>query len=120
MVSIRCKMIVKAELDKLGLRYGVVDLGEAEIQGNITTEQRDQLKSALLKSELELVDDKRAILIEKIKAVIVEMVHYEDEIPRTKIPIISVKNSSTITRTFPTCFQRRPALPSNTTSFRTK
>mgnify|MGYP000134072566 CR=1 FL=1 len=84
MVSIRCKMIVKAELDKLGLHYGVVELGEVEIQENITEKQRDQLKSALLKSALELMDDKKAILIEKIKSVIVEMVHYEDEVPRVK------------------------------------
>ncbi len=84
MVSIRCKMIVKAELDKLGLHYDVVDLGEVEIKEDISAEQRDQLKCALLKSELELMDDKKAILIEKIKSVIVEMVHYEDEVPRTK------------------------------------
>ena len=79
MVSIRCKMLVKSELEKLGLRYGVVDLGDIEVIGNITAEQRSQLKTALLKSGLELMDDQRAMLIEKIKIVIVEMVHYTDE-----------------------------------------
>jgi len=83
MVSIRCKMVVKSELDKLGLHYGVVDLGEVEIRENLSDEQRDQLKIALLKSGLELMDDKRAILVEKIKNVIIEMVHYEDELPKT-------------------------------------
>jgi AraC-like DNA-binding protein len=84
MVSNRCKMLVKAELAKLGLHYRVVDLGEVEIEENITAEQHDLLKTALLKSGLDLMDDKKSILIEKIKNVIVEMVHYEDEFPRTK------------------------------------
>ena len=79
MVSIRCKMMVKSELEKLGLRYGMVDLGDVEVIGNITADQRIKLKAALLKSGLELMDDQRAILIEKIKNVIVEMVHYTDE-----------------------------------------
>lgn len=79
MVSIRCKMMVKSELEKLGLRYVVVDLGEVEVKDAITTEQRERLKAALLKSGLELMDDQRAMLIEKIKNVIVEMVHYSDE-----------------------------------------
>ena len=79
MVSIRCKMVVKSELDKLGLNYGVVDLGEVEIIGGITAEQHEQLRTALLKSGLQLLDDHKDILIEKIKAVIVEMVHYSEE-----------------------------------------
>jgi AraC-like DNA-binding protein len=77
-------MIVKSELDKLDLLYGAVDLGEVEIHDNITPEQREHLKNALLKSGLELMDDKKAILIEKIKSVIIEMVHYEEELPKVK------------------------------------
>lgn len=84
MVSIRCKMVVKAELEKLGLDHGVVDLGEVEVKGHLSDEQRERLRKALLVSGLELMDDKKAILIEKIKSVIVEMVHYMDEAPRTK------------------------------------
>jgi AraC-like DNA-binding protein len=81
MVSLRCKMMVKEELKKLGLEYVVVDLGTVEIMEDITREQRDQLKTNLLKSGLELLDDKRSILIEKIKNVITEMIHYSDELP---------------------------------------
>lgn len=77
-------MVVKSELEKLGLNYGAVDLGEVEIKTDITAVQREQLKIALLKSGLELMDDKKAILIDKIKNVIVEMVHYEEEMPKTK------------------------------------
>jgi AraC-like DNA-binding protein len=84
MVSIRCKLVVKTELDKLGLHYRVVELGEVDVEENISAEQNEQLRTALLRSGLELMDDKKAMLIEKIKNVVVEMVHYEDEFPKTK------------------------------------
>ena len=82
MVSTRCKMAVKEELKKLGLHFIVVDLGEIEIMENISAEQREQLKMALYNSGLELMDDKRAVLIEKIKNVITEMIHYSDDLPK--------------------------------------
>ena len=82
MVSLRCKMVVKEELKKLGLRYVAVDLGTVEILEDITPEQREQLKKNLLRSGLELLDDKKSILIEKIKNVIIEMIHYSDELPK--------------------------------------
>lgn len=80
MVSNRCKMAVKDELRNLGLHFIVVDLGEVEIMENITMQQRVTLKANLLHSGLELMDDKRAMLIEKIKTVIIEMVHHSDEV----------------------------------------
>ena len=82
MVSIRCKMAVKEVLRNLGLHFIVVDLGEVDIMENITAEQREQLRLALLSSGLELMDDKKAVLIEKIKNVITEMIHHSDEIPK--------------------------------------
>lgn len=81
MVSLRCKMMVKEELKKLGLKYVIVDLGMVEILEDITSEKRDKLKKNLLKSGLELLDDKKSILIEKIKSVIIELIHYNDELP---------------------------------------
>jgi AraC-like DNA-binding protein len=83
MVSNRCKIVVKEELKRLGLHFIVVDLGEVEIMENISAEQRDQVKIALLNSGLELMDDKRAILIEKIKNTIIEMVHHTDGLIKT-------------------------------------
>jgi hypothetical protein len=68
-------MMVKEELKKLGLKYVVIDLGVVEILEDITEKQREQLKENLLKSGLELLDDKKSILIEKIKNVITEMIH---------------------------------------------
>lgn len=78
----RCKMVVKDELKKLGLHFILVDMGAAELMEDITLKQREQLRISLLKSGLELMDDKKAVLIEKIKNVIIEMVHYSDELPK--------------------------------------
>lgn len=83
MVSMRCKMVVKEELRKLGLHFLIVDMGVVDIMEDITSEQREEIKTALLKSGLELMDDKKAVLVEKIKNVIIEMIHHTDEEPKT-------------------------------------
>lgn len=79
MVCIRCKMVVKQELEKLGLHYTVIELGKVEILEDISPAEKEEFKKALAKCGLELLDDKKSILIEKIKKVIIELVHYEDE-----------------------------------------
>jgi AraC-like DNA-binding protein len=79
MVSNRCKIAVKEELKKLGLHFIIVDLGEVEIMETLSSEQLEQLKIALLNAGFELMDDKKAVLIEKIKNAIIEMVHFTDE-----------------------------------------
>ena len=81
MVSLRCKMMVKDELAKLGLHFVNVDLGVVDILENITQEQHEKLKENLALSGLELLDDKKSVLIERIKNVIVEMIHYNIELP---------------------------------------
>lgn len=86
MVSIRCKMVVKSELDKLGLHYTKVSLGEVDIRGDVMQHQLDQLKTALMKSGLELMDDKKAVLIERIKNAIIETIHCTDEPPDKTYP----------------------------------
>lgn len=82
MVSARCKTAVKEELKKMGLHYIVVDLGEVEIMEELSQEMRDALKMGLMASGLELMDDKKSILIQKIIAVVVEMIHHSDEVPK--------------------------------------
>ncbi|MBU0697103.1 MAG: helix-turn-helix domain-containing protein [Bacteroidetes bacterium] len=79
MVCIRCKMIVIQELKKLALHCMIVELGEIEILENISPVQLEKLNIALLKYGLELMDSRKSILIEKIKKVIVELVHYSEE-----------------------------------------
>ena len=81
MVSIRCKMIVKAELAKLGLHYISVELGNIDVKEDITDQQLQSLNDALKMSGLELMDDKKAILIDRIKKVVIEMIHYTEEPP---------------------------------------
>ncbi|SDX44218.1 helix-turn-helix domain-containing protein [Flavobacterium degerlachei] len=87
MVSNRCKMAVKEELKKLGLHFIVVDLGEVDVMENITLDQRQELKAGLLNSGFELMDDKKSMLIEKIKNVIIEMVHHSDEVIKVNFSI---------------------------------
>lgn len=79
MVSNRCKLAVKEALKSLGLHFIIVDLGEVEIMEDLSPEQRALLQAELLRSGLELMDDRKGILIERIKNAVVEMVHHSDE-----------------------------------------
>ena len=76
-------MMVKEALKELGLHFIVVDLGVVDVMEDLSEEQKAALKSLLINAGLELMDDKKAILIEKIKKVIVEMVHHAEELPKT-------------------------------------
>lgn len=82
MVSLRCKMVVHQELERLGIKNAVVDLGTVELLDDISSGQRQLLKENLLKTGLEVLDDKKSILIEKIKNVVIEMIHYSDALPK--------------------------------------
>ncbi|OPC05300.1 AraC family transcriptional regulator [Elizabethkingia ursingii] len=82
MVSLRCKMVVHQELENLGIKNAVVDLGMVELWDDISLSQRAMLRENLLKTGLELLDDKKSILIEKIKNVVTQMIHYIDEFPK--------------------------------------
>jgi AraC-like DNA-binding protein len=79
MVSNRCKIVVKEILRELDLHFIVVDFGEVEIMENIATEQREILNSKLLECGLEIMDDKKSILIEKIKSIIINLILHTEE-----------------------------------------
>ncbi len=79
MVSLRCKMLIREELKKLGLKYVVIELGMVEVLEDISVEQRELLGVNLKRSGLELLDDRKSILIERIKSVIVELIHYSQQ-----------------------------------------
>lgn len=81
MVSLRCKMVVKEILEKLNIPHLSVELGTVELPEIITESQCKELRIKLLQYGLELLDDKKSILIEKIKKVVIEMIHYADELP---------------------------------------
>lgn len=82
MVCIRCIMIVERELKNLGLQVKNIELGCAHVQGFISRKQLEKLNNALKKANLELIEDKKTILTEKVKNIIIEMVHHSDELPK--------------------------------------
>ncbi|PKP46046.1 MAG: AraC family transcriptional regulator [Bacteroidetes bacterium HGW-Bacteroidetes-11] len=83
MVSDRCKMIVKSELLKLGLHHVMIDIGEVEIMETLSAEQQENLNSNLRKTGLLLISDKKSILLEKIKNIIIDLVYYAEKPPKT-------------------------------------
>src|SRR5512133_3945631 len=85
MVCIRCKMLVKSELEKLGLHNTSIELGEVEIMDKVSSDQLNTFSTELRKAGLELMDDKKSILVEKIKAVIIEIVHYREDQIKTNL-----------------------------------
>ena len=85
MVCIRCQMVVKYELEKMGLHHTRVELGETEIMEDLSSEQWNNLSNSMKNMGLELLDDKRNIMVEKIKTIIIELVHYNDDQIKTNL-----------------------------------
>ena len=85
MVCIRCQMVVKTELEKLGLSYVDVNIGEVNTIEDVPRDKLDQLDMALRKAGLMLMDDKKSILVEKIKGAVIELVHYTEEQIKTNL-----------------------------------
>mgnify|MGYP001605207020 CR=1 FL=1 len=73
MVCDRCKWVVKTEIEKLGFKANVIDLGEIELETDIEPDQKKQIKEALEKFGFELIDDKKSRIIEKIKALLIDV-----------------------------------------------
>jgi len=78
-------MAVKSELDKMGLHHTRIELGETEIMEELSAEQRDNLSTSLKNIGLELLDDKKNIMVEKIKTIIIELVHYNEDQIKTNL-----------------------------------
>ena len=78
-------MVVKAEFEKLGLQHVDVEIGEVNTIEDIPKEQLEQLDIALRKSGLQLMEDKKSILVEKIKSAVIELVHYTDDQIKTNL-----------------------------------
>jgi AraC-like DNA-binding protein len=78
MVCGRCKMVVKSEFEKLGLHTISVELGEVELQDDITDSQKEILLKNLQALGFDFIDDKKSKTIEKIKNLIVDLVHHKN------------------------------------------
>jgi AraC-like DNA-binding protein len=85
MVCIRCKNAVRCELEKLGLHHIRVELGETEIMEELSTGQRQNLSISLKNIGLELLDDKNQITVERIKTIIIELVHFNEDLIRSNL-----------------------------------
>ncbi|MEO6849849.1 MAG: AraC family transcriptional regulator [Mucilaginibacter sp.] len=79
MVCIRCKMVVQDQLKKISVRNAVVKLGEVEVMDTLTDIQAEDFRVGLLKFGLVVLDDKKSMLVDKIKKVIIELIHYKEE-----------------------------------------
>lgn len=85
MVCGRCKMVVKAEFEKLGLQTVSVELGEVELQNTITESQKKELLNHLHPLGFDLIDDKKSKTIEKIKTLIIDLVHHKNNELKTNL-----------------------------------
>ena len=79
MVTLRCIIVVRDALEKLEIQYSEVNLGEVVLKENISDTQLAQIKSMLLSVDLELLEDKKAILVEQIKTLIIKLIYHSDE-----------------------------------------
>lgn len=92
MVSLRCKLIVQQQLDRIGIQYLSIDLGMVETENTIPRDQIEELRKSLQLVGLEILEDKKSILINKIKNGIIEMIHYnKDELKVNYSDFISKK-----------------------------
>lgn len=82
MVSLRCKLIVQQQLERIGIQYLSIDLGVVETEHSIPCNQINDLRKSLKLVGLEILEDKKSILIDKIKNVIIEMMQNNDELPK--------------------------------------
>jgi len=80
MVCARCKMVVKSEFEKLGLQTISVELGEVELQNEINDSQKEVLLKNLQILGFDLLDDKKTKTIEKVKNLIVDLVHHKNKV----------------------------------------
>jgi AraC-like DNA-binding protein len=79
MVCPRCQLFVSDELDRLRIPHGEVKLGEVTLDEPVAPGLMELLKAALLKSGLEIIDDKKSLLVEKIKTAVIEQIHFANE-----------------------------------------
>jgi YesN/AraC family two-component response regulator len=85
MVCNRCIMVVQNELDNLGLETNSVTLGEVSFNNELTPVEKSKLEEALIPLGFELIDDKKSRIIEKIKNVIIDLVHYKGDDIKTNL-----------------------------------
>jgi AraC-like DNA-binding protein len=85
MVCDRCKMVVKAELEKLGYHPVSVELGEVILEKELSADEKTKIDKNLQTLGFSIIDDKKSRLIEKIKNLIIELVHRQNSVLKTNL-----------------------------------
>lgn len=88
MVCNRCKLAVSAELEKAGIKYTHLELGEAELEQEPGSKQLKQLEAGLNALGFELIGDQKARIIEQIKTQIIDIVHYTEKMENIKLSVL--------------------------------
>ena len=84
MTTVPSQKQVKSIVEKLGLQLVSIDIGEIEVGEILSAQQYEKLKESVHESDFEMISGKENILTEKIKNVVIEMIHYSDEMPVIK------------------------------------
>lgn len=92
MVSARCKMAVQSVLETLKIDYLSIELGEVKLAAGLNPEQQKELNTTLKYYELELMDDKKKMLVDRIKSLIIETFHTPNIEMRLKLSEYLSKN----------------------------
>ncbi|TDS08892.1 helix-turn-helix domain-containing protein [Sphingobacterium paludis] len=85
MVCGRCIMVVQNEFDKLSIDIKNIRLGEVIVDKELTDQEKKQMQDVLLSLGFELIDDKKGRIIEKIKNIIIDLVHYQETDTKTNL-----------------------------------
>jgi len=84
MISPHSKKQIELILDQIGLHSSDISMGEVDIEGSFSPNKIDAFKEALEETPYDLIFEKDLILIEKVKNIIIEMIHYSKELPLIK------------------------------------
>jgi len=85
MVCNRCVMVVQNEINKLGIAIENIRLGEVTLEKELSNSERDALERVLVPLGFQVIDDKKSRIIEQIKNIIIDLVHYQDNGAKTNL-----------------------------------
>ena len=80
MVCNRCIKVVQEELENLGIIVKNVKLGEVELADKQNSLDLKKVAQVLKDNGFELLDNRKSQLIEKVKNVVIELIHQQDEV----------------------------------------
>jgi AraC-like DNA-binding protein len=84
-INLACKVILQEHLAKFGIPFEVTGLGEIRVNGNISPEQYEKLETSIKKYGIEIIDNPKTALVQRIKEVIIEMVYMNEKLPDSRI-----------------------------------